>query len=118
MKQLFMAALLMIVISSYSQDYHLLIGTYTSPGKSEGIYVYDFNSTSGRSNYKTKIAVQNPSYLAINKDHRKVYSVSEMGKGKGSISAFDFNPHSGELSYINSVSSGGDGPCYVSVSNE
>ena len=86
-------------------------------GKSEGIYVYDYNSATGNATYKTKAVIQNPSYLTVTKDFKKVYSVSEMGKGKGSMSAFDFNPQSGELKYINSVSSGGNGPCYVSVTD-
>jgi 6-phosphogluconolactonase len=108
------------LVSCYSQEgkkYLLLVGTYTGAGKSEGIYVYDFNSANGDAEYKTKAVISNPSYLNISKDHKKVYSVSEMGRGKGSISAFNFDEHTGELTYINSVSSGGDGPCYVSVNN-
>ena len=99
-----------------SGNYNLLIGTYTSPGKSEGIYVYSFNVHTGASAYKSKAAgITNPSYLAISKDRKKVYSVSEAGRGKGSISAFNFKPSSGELTFINSATSGGDGPCYVEV---
>ena len=97
-------------------DYNLLIGTYTKPGKSEGIYVYTFNVKTGASAYKSKASgVVNPSYLAIAKNGKNVYAVSEAGRGKGSISAFDFNAASGELKFKNSVSSGGDGPCYVAV---
>src|SRR5678815_2519647 len=78
--------------STANERYHLLVGTYTSSGKSDGIYVYDFNSKSGSCSYKTKASgIVNPSYLAVSKDRRKVYSVSEMGKGKGTISAFTFN---------------------------
>jgi 6-phosphogluconolactonase len=118
MKYVFMCALLLLAGEMYSQQYHLLIGTYTSAGKSEGIYVYKFNSSDGSFEMNTKAAISNPSYLTISKDHRKVYSVSEMGKGKGSVSAFNFDDHTGELKYINSVSSGGDGPCYVSVTDD
>jgi 6-phosphogluconolactonase len=103
-------------IKQQQKKYHLLIGTYTGAGKSEGIYVYDYDSQTGDARYKTKAIVQNPSYLAVSSNRSKVYSVSEVGKGGGAISAFDFNPRTGELKYINSVSSGGDGPCYVAVS--
>lgn len=113
-----MYALLLLAGNIYSQQYHLLVGTYTSPGKSEGIYVYNFNSADGSIVPNTKAVISSPSYLTVSKDHKKVYSVSEMGKGKGSVSAFDFNNHTGELKYINSVSSGGDGPCYVSVTDK
>src|SRR4051794_7943824 len=120
-RSIYSVILFLLTLASYSQEkkYLLLIGTYTSPGKSEGIYVYDFNAANGKTAYKTKATgVQNPSYLAISKDQKKVYAVSEMGKGNGRISAFNFDAHSGELGYINSVSSGGDGPCYVSVSEK
>jgi 6-phosphogluconolactonase len=101
-----------------NENYNLLIGTYTSSGKSEGIYVYDFNINTGASSYKSKATgITNPSYLAISRNGKKVYSVSEAGRGKGSITAFDFDPASGELKLINSVTSGGDGPCYVEVDN-
>jgi 6-phosphogluconolactonase len=99
-----------------NENYNLLIGTYTSSGKSEGIYVYQFNVNTGANAYRSKATgIANPSYLAISRNGKKVYAVSEAGRGKGSISAFDFAPSSGELKFINSVSSGGDGPCYVSV---
>lgn len=101
-----------------NENYNLLIGTYTSSGKSEGIYVYDFNINTGANSYKSKATgITNPSYLAISRNGKKVYSVSEAGRGKGSITAFDFDPASGELKLINSVTSGGDGPCYVEVDN-
>jgi 6-phosphogluconolactonase len=99
-----------------SDTYNLLIGTYTKPGKSEGIYVYSFNVKTAATAYKSKAAgIANPSYLAISRDRKKVYSVSEAGRGKGSISAFNFDPSSGDLKFINSVTSVGDGPCYVAV---
>src|SRR5690349_13809907 len=72
-----------------SDNYNLLIGTYTKPGKSEGIYVYSFNVKTGDTAFKSvATGISNPSYLAISKDRKKVYSVSEAGRGKGSISAF------------------------------
>ena len=55
-----------------SNTYNLLIGTYTSSGKSVGIYVYEFNSETGDFNYKSEAAgITNPSYLAISKDRKK-----------------------------------------------
>lgn len=100
-------------------DYNLLVGTYTKQGKSDGIYVYNFNVKTGDFSLKSNApGIANPSYLAVSKNGKKVYSVSEAGRGKGSISAFDFNTSSGELKLINSVSSGGDGPCYVEVDKD
>jgi 6-phosphogluconolactonase len=102
--------------NSSSNIYHLLIGTYTSPGKSNGIYVYNFNSETGEFKYNTEVpGIKNPSFLDITKDRKHVYSVSEVGDGNGSVSAYAFDSSTGKLKYLNDVSSGGNGPCYVSV---
>jgi 6-phosphogluconolactonase len=102
-----------------NENYNLLIGTYTSSGKSEGIYVYRFNVNTAANSYISKATgIANPSYLAISRNGKKVYAVSEEGRGKGSISAFNFNAATGELKFINSATSGGGGPCYVEVDDE
>jgi len=93
---------------------NLLIGTYTTSVTSDGIYCYAFNSQTGDVILKSAISgVENPSYLAVSHDGNHVYAVNE-GK-TGSICSFLFNKASGELSFLNKVSSGGSGPCYVSV---
>lgn len=95
----------------------LLIGTYTDAGDSEGIYVYTFDTDSGTLVYKNKATgIDNPSFLALSPDLDHVYAVSEWGKDStGTVYAYDFDPQSGALSFLNKQSSGGDGPCYVSV---
>lgn len=102
---------------SKNKTYALLIGTYTKSGANDGIYVYDFNSQTGDVNLKSKVSgEENPSYLAISSDGKHVYAVNEVKNG--GISSFLFNPTSGELTYLNRVSSGGDSPCYVSVDDK
>lgn len=97
--------------------YNLLIGTYTQPGKSEGIYVYDFNDATGEVKYKSVAkGVENPSFLAITKNRKFVYAVNELGgEKKGGVSAFAFDAPTGQLTFINKQNSEGDHPCYVSV---
>jgi len=96
--------------------YNLLIGTYTKVGKSDGIYVYEFNSETGKLSYRAEAAgIKNPSFLTVSEDRKHVYSVNEIGGGKGGVSAFSFDAGTGNLDYINSISSGGNGPCYISV---
>ncbi len=98
---------------------YLLIGTYTS-GKSEGIYVYNFNSKTGDNSFVSSSKVANPSYLAVSSDNKKVYAVTEnadstkFGVG-GAISAFSFDNKKGTLTYLNQQFSGGLHPCYVTV---
>lgn len=101
---------------SSGKEFNLLVGTYTEPGKSDGIYVYGFNSGTGDFSYRAEATgIKNPSFLTVSKDRKHVYSVSEVGDGKGAVSAFSFDPATGNLDFLNSASSGGDGPCYVSV---
>jgi 6-phosphogluconolactonase len=92
----------------------LFIGCYTSSSQSDGIYNYDFDIRTGDFNLKSKVAgVENPSYLAISRNGKNVYAVNEIKNG--GLSAFNFDQTSGELVFLNRVSSGGDSPCYVSV---
>src|SRR5262245_65104128 len=60
-----------------------------------------------------------PSCLAINGAGTRLYSANEtdrVGENKeGSISAFAINRADGKLELLNTVSSGGAGPTYVSI---
>jgi 6-phosphogluconolactonase len=97
-------------------EYNLLIGTYTNNDNTNGIQVYTFNTQTGDTKFKYKsVDITNPSYLAISPDRKYVFSVSEAGEGKGTVNAFSFDPKAGTLTFINSVPSAGDHPCYVSV---
>ncbi len=110
-------ALLCGIIVKAQQPYYLLTGTYTS-AKSEGIYVYRFNSSDGTAQAVSQVKISNPSFVAISPDERFVYSVEEDADKKGmggKISAFSFDKKTGTLSFINRQPSAGDHPCYVSV---
>lgn len=98
--------------------FHLLAGTYTS-GKSEGIYVYRFDSQTGDIRHEfTAAGVENPSFLTASADGKYVYAVNELGGGaEGKISAFRFHP-SGRLEPLNRQASGGGSPCYLSLSKD
>lgn len=116
MKNIFQLLLLISFFSAKAQNNYLLTGTYTS-GKSEGIYVYNFNSATGDFSYVSKIKSPNPSYLAVSPNQQFVYAVNEEGKNNkgGSVVAYRFNKTTGELTMINQQLSGGDDPCYVAV---
>jgi 6-phosphogluconolactonase len=110
-----------ICLSTMAQDekstnkiFNLLVGTGAVAGKSQGIYVYSFNSETGEFSYRAEeVTVKNPSYLAISRDRKNVYSVGEASEG--TINAFSFDAATGKLVFVNSASAGGPGPCYVSV---
>lgn len=101
--------------------YDLLVGTYTA-GKSEGIYVYRFDTKTGDMTAVSSAKTVNPSYLVVSGDRRHVYAVNELpgdngpANQRGGVSAFGFDPQSGQLTFLNQVSSEGNDPCYLSIS--
>lgn len=100
----------------FAQDQFLIAGTYTK-GDSEGIYVFKFNSVTGEMEKVSAVVTKNPSYIAVSKDKKYIYTVNEDGKGKGAVSSFSFNRSTGKLTFINQQPSHGDHPCYISVDN-
>ncbi len=100
-----------------SNDLHYLItGTYTG-GKSEGIYVFEFNSRDGSCKPVSHVKVSNPSFVAVSPDEKCVFAVNENsdhGMG-GEVSSFTFDKKTGALTPVNKQPSGGDSPCYIQV---
>src|SRR5882762_2672365 len=109
-------SLLILSLSGFSQTYYLFAGTYTN-GDSKGIYVYRFNSVTGEIAPVSTIASDNPSYLAIAAGGNFLYAANE-GSGGGSVSAYSFNKSTGQLTFLDKQSTGGGGPCYVSVDSK
>ena len=96
------------------------VGTYTTDGRSEGIYRLLVDTTSGAMRLDGVAAKSaNPSYLALNPNGRVLYAVNELsefrGEQAGGVSAFSVERASGRLALINQESSHGRAPCYVSV---
>lgn len=97
--------------------YDLLIGTWTKPGGSKGIYVYRFYAETGKVAYLSELDnIDNPSYLALSKDYKYVYAANE-GRGAGGASAYKFDAKTGKLDTIN-TQKGGGGPTYVSIDKD
>jgi 6-phosphogluconolactonase len=109
------------------------VGTFTSPlqnmkatqvdlppGNGQGIHLFEVNRSTGAMTpcglYKTGTS---PNCLVINAAKTHLYSTNEtdhQGDNEaGSVSAFAINPADGQLKLVNSVSSGGKGPTYVSL---
>jgi 6-phosphogluconolactonase len=115
-KFILLLSLVIFYLLTAAQENYLIVGTYTD-GKSQGIYVYRFNSVTGGFDSVSMIKTQNPSFLAVSPDEKFVYAVNELAnKGNGGkVSAFAFNKADGSLTLINQQPSAGDDPCYVSV---
>ena len=104
-----------------SADEQLLyVGTYTENNRTDGIYLVHMNSRTGDLRLESAMnAGANPSFLAIHPNGHTLYVVNETaehnGKPGGGVSAFAIASETGALTRLNDQSSGGAGPCYVSV---
>ena len=108
-------SILSITALAQKNNYNLLVGTYTAPGKSEGIYTYNFNTSTAdvTLKYVTK-GTANPSYLAIAPDKKYAYAVNETGS-TSTVSAFKYDATTGALTFINKVDSHGADPCFITA---
>jgi 6-phosphogluconolactonase len=100
-----------------ARDYIAYVGTYTGP-KSKGIYAW--RSSGGKLSALGAVAeTSSPSFLAIDPSGRHIYAANEVsefkGEKAGAVSGFSIDRASGRLTHLNTVSSKGPGPCYVSV---
>jgi 6-phosphogluconolactonase len=100
-------------------DYIVYVGTYTG-GESKGIYRLQMNGETGElTMLGVTEGIAHPSFLALHPNGQYLYSVSEVadadGGSGGAITAFAINPETHELTYLNHQSSGGAGPCHVTV---
>lgn len=93
-KQVFFAFItLFLSIMTTAQDYYLYTGSYTK-GSKDGIYIFKITVPSGQTTLIDIVKdIENPSYLAVSKDGRFMYAVSEMASDhKGMIYAFQLDP--------------------------
>ncbi|MBB5438046.1 6-phosphogluconolactonase [Pedobacter sp. AK017] len=107
-------------LQSFAQknNYNLIIGTYTSPGKSEGIYLYNFDVNTADFKFRSVAKdVTNPSYLALSKDNKFVYSVAE-APGNSAVAAFGFDGVKGQFRFLNKQATNSQGPCFVTTNGK
>ncbi|SMC68510.1 lactonase family protein [Pedobacter nyackensis] len=95
------------------KEYNLIIGTYTNTGKSEGIYIYNFDVDNADFKFKSVAKdITNPSYLAVSKNNKRVYAVAE-APNNSAVASFAFDGLKPELSFLNKQATGSPGPCFV-----
>lgn len=113
---------LMAYVGTFSSPLQDVLDTQVDlpPGNGRGIHLFQIDRKTGA---MTPAGIQrmgtSPSCLAVNASGTRLYSTNEtdrVGKEKhGSVSAFSINREDGSLTPLNKVSSGGDGPTYVSI---
>jgi len=113
---------LMAYVGTFSSPLQDVLDTQVDlpPGNGRGIHLFEINRETGA---MTPAGIHrmgtSPSCLAVNTAGTHLYSTNEtdrVGTEKhGSVSAFKINRQDGSLQPLNTVSSGGDGPTYVSI---
>jgi len=111
------AALLSTAACVSAADYWVYLGTYTSKDGSKGIYRATFDSTTGKLGDPELVAeLTNPTFLAIHPNGKFLYAVGETGgKDGGGVFAFRMDRKTGLLTRLNELTTGGAGPCHISV---
>jgi 6-phosphogluconolactonase len=94
------------------------VGTYTPNG--QGIYLFEVDGSTGAlTQLKVFPSMVNPSWIAFDPTNRFLYSANEIsnfnGTTTGSVSAYAVNAGNGDLTLLNTVTSGGAGPAHLSV---
>jgi 6-phosphogluconolactonase len=101
------------------------VGCYTPNGL--GIYLFEANPATGKLTQikvfqgadTPLVSTRNPSWLAFDPQKRYLYAGNEIsnfgGTTAGAVSAFAVDRATGDLTYLNSVSSQGSGPAHLSV---
>ncbi len=95
----------------------LIVGTYTD-GTSEGIYSYRFDEHAGTAEVLDSVKVDNPSYLTVSKDGRRIYAVSERNDTAAAVCAIAFDERTGRMRLINRQPTHGEDPCYVEANDK
>jgi 6-phosphogluconolactonase len=92
--------------------FFLYIGAY-----GEGVYAFHFDSAAKKIEPLGLAGrIQNPSWIAPDKDCRYLYVVSELeGDAEGAVAGFSIDRRSSDLHLLNSVPSGGVAPCHLTL---
>lgn len=113
---------LMVYVGTFSAPLKDTLPTQVDlpPGNGRGIHMFEMDRKTGAMTpagiYKMGTS---PSCLAVNAAGTRLYSANETdryeGRKEGSVSSFSIDGTTGALKKLNTVSSGGDGPTYVSI---
>lgn len=116
-KFLFLLCLSLFLHTSHAQTTYLFVGNYTDGKPDKGIYIYQFNTKTGRLKPLSHTEnITNPSFLTIAPNGAFLYACTDTRlPNAGSVTAFAIDTMQGTLSLINKQPTGGENPAYVNV---
>jgi len=114
------AATLLSVSVVQADEFWVFLGTNTGKDASKGIYRSKFDSKTGKlSEAELAAEMGSPSFLTIHPNGKFLYAVGAGGKDGdkdgGAVVAFSLDAKTGKLEKLNEGTSGGGGPCHISV---
>ncbi|MEE9404701.1 MAG: lactonase family protein [Algisphaera sp.] len=93
---------------------HVYFGTYTQDGD-DGVFHYTLNPSTGELAAQSSVGgVANPSFLAVHPTQRFLYAAIETWPS-GKVASFKIDPDTAALTLLNQQSSGGSGPCHITL---
>ncbi|HEY5345118.1 MAG TPA: lactonase family protein [Verrucomicrobiae bacterium] len=112
-------ALFAFAATASAENFLVYFGTYTN-ALSRGIYVSRLGAATGILSAPTLAAeAPSPCFINLSPDGKFLYAANSVktfnGENAGAVSAFAIDKTSGKLTLLNQKSSGGIGPCHVSV---
>ncbi len=127
-----MAAVKDINFRDNRKKLYFYAGTYTQPilfgtgevfqGKGKGIYFISLDPDSETLSVETVTeGIENPSFFCLSPDRKYLYAVNELkryrDRDSGSVSAFEVDPESGSLRFLNARPTNGTDPCHVNIND-
>ena len=108
-----------LAATASAESVFVYFGTYTN-AFSRGIYVSLLDTYTGKLSAPELAAeTPNPCFINLSPDKKFLYAANSVktfnGENVGVVSAFAIDKVSGKLKLLNEKSSGGGGPCHVSV---
>lgn len=120
MKKLLIIFFTLITHFAFGQESktYLFVGTYTDGKPDKGIYIYEFNSKTGKlKKVSTGDSITNPSFLTLSPNGSFIYACTDTKlPNAGSVTAFKFDSITGSFTFINKQKSGGENPVYLTTS--
>ena len=104
-----------------AQNLRLLVGTYTEGSGSEGLYLYSYDVRNAATTLLDSAPSGNPSFVILNEDATRAYSVNEFSDGREGVSSFviegnTIRPES-EAPIAGAAVKGGD-PCNILMTGD
>jgi len=103
----------------HAQKSIVYVGTFSQRG-SQGIYAFQFDRAKATLKQLQSVpGLESPSFITVDKTGRFLYSVNrgraDVNDKGGSVSAYAIDKKTGHLSGLNTRSSYGDAPCFISL---